>query len=62
VAEETKPSSSDGPSFSGGKVIVACALFSLLVGIGLFLTIAQTKSGDPIPPDAAPHYYIHDAG
>ena len=50
------------PKFSAGRVIIACAVFSFLVGLGFFLTIAQTKSGDPIPPDAAPNYYIHDAG
>jgi hypothetical protein len=58
VAGDTK----EGPSFSGGKLIIACAIVSFCIGVGFFLTIAQSKSGDPIPPDAAPNYYVHDAG
>ena len=50
------------PGFSGGKVIIVGVIVSFLIGLVLFATIAQTRSGDPIPPDASPHYYIHDAG
>ena len=42
--------------------LAAAALLSFTIGVVFFLTIAQTKSGDPIPVDAAPHYYMHDAG
>ena len=55
---DTKSSSSQGHA----KLIVAGVVFSFCLGIALLSTIAQTKSGDPVLPDAAPHYYIHDAG
>ena len=47
---------------NAGKVIIGCVILSFCIGVGFFLTIAQTKSGDPIPPAPAPHYYVHDAG
>jgi hypothetical protein len=58
VQPDTKATSSN----THGKLIIACVVFSFSVGIILLMTIAQTKSGDPIPPDAAPNYYAHDAG
>jgi len=41
---------------------IAGIALSFCIGVVFFLTIAQSRSGDPIPVDAAPHYYIHDAG
>jgi uncharacterized membrane protein YdcZ (DUF606 family) len=57
-----QPDTNSTSSNSHGKLIIACVVFSFSVGIILLMTIAQTKSGDPIPPDAAPHHYLHDAG
>jgi hypothetical protein len=34
-----------------GKWVIAGIVFSFLVGTLLFLTIAQQRSGDPIPPE-----------
>lgn len=53
-AEEKEP--------NPGLWIIAAGGLSFVIGVIFFLTIAQTKSGDPIPPDASLFDYRHDAG
>ena len=37
-----------------GKWLIAGIVFSFLIGGVLFMTIAQQRSGDPIPTEAPP--------
>lgn len=45
-----------------GKWIIVGIVLSFAGGIALFMTIGMQRSGDPIPIDAAPNYFITDAG
>ena len=44
-----------------GKMVVGAIFVSFGLGVFFFLTIAQQRSGDPIPDDAAPSYFVEDA-
>tara|TARA_R110002096_G_scaffold44526_4_gene120023 strand:- start:265 stop:477 length:213 start_codon:yes stop_codon:yes gene_type:complete len=44
------------------KLIIGGIVLSFGIGVVFFLTIAQQRSGELIPIDAAPNYYMHDAG
>jgi len=43
-------------------LIIGGIMMSFGIGIVFFLTIARQRTGAPIPIDAAPNYYMHDAG
>jgi hypothetical protein len=43
-------------------LVIGGIVLSFGIGVVFFATIAQQRSGDLIPDDAAPHYYMHDAG
>ena len=45
-----------------GKLIITAVATSFALGLYLLYSVAFERPGDPIPVDAAPHYYIHDAG
>lgn len=50
-----------GSSSGVGFLIIGGILVSFVLGGVFFLTIAQQRTGDAIPPDAAPNYFIEDA-
>jgi hypothetical protein len=42
-------------------LVVGGIVMSFGIGVVFFLTIARQRTGAPIPIDAAPNYYVHDA-
>jgi len=63
VTEGLKPELESEDFFSRfGKWIILGIVLSFLGGIALFATLGMQRIGDPIPIDAAPNYFMADAG